>query len=587
MIDEPRRRLLLYGGLDSNGIALGDLWSMNLDGTPQWTLLSPFGAAPPARYRAAVVCDRSNDRLIIAAGIGDGGFTRSDAWELPLGGPLQWNALAATGAGPAGGVVGAEDRTQARMLVVARGVTTTYLWELPQDSAPVWRSLAPGGTVPATDDFQFAAAYDPVSMRMPLTWDLKWPYPGTAEGFGPPPRTYILQFAPPPVVHLTARLDSVVYSRSFSALTWHITTDTTLSGPIRFERLQNGVWVTILSAFLNPSGVMTLHETALLPGQRYSYRLEWPSGSSMQQTPVFDIDTPPPPTVLHVSAATFSWYDDNINNGHDLFVEWSVPDDSASWLAPIAIERRKDGGVWARVVNGFAPPNFGPVVTAKESDPEIGHRYEFRLLWGPTLTEHTGGDTSFVIPPRPVFLAVPVAYPGHIEMDWSYPPDPNLVVTGYATYFPATFPPRAIPIARPYPSNVVRLIDLTPLPSGATATYHLGWDVGTGERFTPDYSAYVGDSLGSPPPPPNRLSMSAPWPQPASASLQLALHLNDAGPARLSLFDLNGRLVREQTVAGSGDQVLTVDLKGVRSGVYLIRATQGGVTTSRRAVIVR
>jgi hypothetical protein len=102
-----------------------------------------------------------------------------------------------------------------------------------------------------------------------------------------------------------------------------------------------------------------------------------------------DLDTPPAPVVLHVSPVALSWSDDNINNVHDLFLQWSVPDDSSKWLARIVVERRKDGGAWRSLNTGF-----GPTVSPLEVGPDIGHLYEYRLRWGPTMTEYSGGTRA-------------------------------------------------------------------------------------------------------------------------------------------------------------------------------------------------
>jgi hypothetical protein len=129
---------------------------MNLDGAPAWTLLSPTGTPPVGRSRSAVVIDAANDRLLVAAGSGAGAL--ADAWELPLGVALQWHALATTGPGPSGGVIGVEDGGAGRMIAVARGTVNTLVWELTQDATPTWHSLSPAGPPPASGDFQFAAA---------------------------------------------------------------------------------------------------------------------------------------------------------------------------------------------------------------------------------------------------------------------------------------------------------------------------------------------------------------------------------------------------------------------------------------------
>ena len=48
--DAARRRLILFGGRDADGVALGDTWAFDLDAST-WSEIS--GEQPPARFGVA------------------------------------------------------------------------------------------------------------------------------------------------------------------------------------------------------------------------------------------------------------------------------------------------------------------------------------------------------------------------------------------------------------------------------------------------------------------------------------------------------------------------------------------------------
>lgn len=70
-------------------------------------------------------------------------------------------------------------------------------------------------------------------------------------------------------------------------------------------------------------------------------------------------------------------------------------------------------------------------------------------------------------------------------------------------------------------------------------------------------------------------------------AVELALH--DAGPARLELIDVAGRVVRSREVGALGSGVHTIDLSGqgpLRAGLYFLRLRQGGRTATARTSVV-
>jgi hypothetical protein len=88
-----------------------------------------------------------------------------------------------------------------------------------------------------------------------------------------------------------------------------------------------------------------------------------------------------------------------------------------------------------------------------------------------------------------------------------------------------------------------------------------------------------------------RLALRPPTPNPGHGRwLVVEFTLADASPARLELVDVAGRLVTAREVGALGGGAHRVELAGaspLRSGLYFVRLTQGGVTVRERAAVVR
>jgi hypothetical protein len=84
-------------------------------------------------------------------------------------------------------------------------------------------------------------------------------------------------------------------------------------------------------------------------------------------------------------------------------------------------------------------------------------------------------------------------------------------------------------------------------------------------------------------------------PNPTGAAAALAFELPRAGAARLAVFDVRGRLVREllqRSPRGGGVHDAVWDLRDARcqrvpAGVYFVRLEAEGATVSRRMTVVR
>ncbi len=86
--DSRRQRLVLFGGRDSDGIALRDTWLLPLAPGSQWTLADSGALAPGTRWGAPAVYDADRDRVDIFYGTYDpcnGEWLRqmqNDSWSM-------------------------------------------------------------------------------------------------------------------------------------------------------------------------------------------------------------------------------------------------------------------------------------------------------------------------------------------------------------------------------------------------------------------------------------------------------------------------------------------------------------------------
>ena len=89
--------------------------------------------------------------------------------------------------------------------------------------------------------------------------------------------------------------------------------------------------------------------------------------------------------------------------------------------------------------------------------------------------------------------------------------------------------------------------------------------------------------------PPTSFAILALYPNPASDYLTCLLALPSAGVVEITLYDLSGRLVLEKRLEATEPTELEaiLDVSGLASGVYTLRASSGGAEVSARAVLVR
>jgi hypothetical protein len=120
--DPVRDRMVIFGGY--GGIFLNDVWALSLSGTPQWTRLTPTGAAPTARFLHSAIYDPVRDRMLVFGGARDWAPSQvffDDTWALSLSGTPAWTRLTPTGAAPSArcGHSAIYDPVRERMVVFA------------------------------------------------------------------------------------------------------------------------------------------------------------------------------------------------------------------------------------------------------------------------------------------------------------------------------------------------------------------------------------------------------------------------------------------------------------------------------------
>jgi hypothetical protein len=94
--------------------------------------------------------------------------------------------------------------------------------------------------------------------------------------------------------------------------------------------------------------------------------------------------------------------------------------------------------------------------------------------------------------------------------------------------------------------------------------------------------------IGDPAPRPRALELRA-WPNPINPSTLLSWNQRQAGPARLELHDLAGRLVRSLSAGerAAGAHTLRLDGAGLASGIYVATLATPGGTRSLKVLLLR
>ena len=92
--DAARGRMIVFGGYDGQSVK-ADVWALPLDDVSSWSKLAPSNSGPTGRMNPTVLVDAANDRLIVHGGRDFTGpmIPRGDVWTLSLSGTPQWTPL--------------------------------------------------------------------------------------------------------------------------------------------------------------------------------------------------------------------------------------------------------------------------------------------------------------------------------------------------------------------------------------------------------------------------------------------------------------------------------------------------------------
>ena len=170
--DPVRGRLLVFGGQDAISGSLNDVWELSLSGNPAWRTITPAGSPPSARYGHTAIYDPIRDRVVVFGGYDAKTGSRNDTWELSLSGTPAWKALDPSGHHPAGrhGHTAIYDAAKDRMVVFGGRdgyAARNDVWMLSLAGQPKWSATAHSDSAPSVRS-SHATVYDPAHNRMVL-----------------------------------------------------------------------------------------------------------------------------------------------------------------------------------------------------------------------------------------------------------------------------------------------------------------------------------------------------------------------------------------------------------------------------------
>jgi hypothetical protein len=173
IVDPVRKRMVIYGGHDGTDLGnpnyFGDVAAWSIGASPAWSVITPSGTPPVARAGHTAIYDPLRNRMLVFGGIGNlSGF--NDVWALSLGATPAWTLITPSGTPPSARFFHSAvyDFKRDRMLVFGGRFGISYyneVWALSLSGTPAWTLLTPTGTPPAGRAFH-AAIYDPVRDRM-------------------------------------------------------------------------------------------------------------------------------------------------------------------------------------------------------------------------------------------------------------------------------------------------------------------------------------------------------------------------------------------------------------------------------------
>ena len=290
IFDPVRRRFIMFGGRGA-GVALRDMWILELNGHPRWEQLDPNALAPSARFGANAVYDPLGDRVILFGGTDADSTAFGDTWQLSLAGTPTWSRLSPSGApSPRCFAATTYDSRRQRLVMFGgrddEGEGLDDLWFLPLGTASKWVHGEPADSVPA-ERWGAGAAYDSDQDRVIV---INGTYDPCAYGYDQSVLNAWALYSSDPVLPELAAPHIVAHPHDVR-LEWRVPATPDFAGSIE-RKSGSEPWRVLGRAVTDPSGTARFIDTDAEPGIQYSYRMRWDSGASSNTTASAPVDVP-------------------------------------------------------------------------------------------------------------------------------------------------------------------------------------------------------------------------------------------------------------------------------------------------------
>ena len=556
-------RLVLFDGFvttDYFGNSYAETWTLALAGQMRWDSLG-VRPAPPVRYGSVVVLDEDRRELVVSGGSQDGSHCMNDTWALDLVGSRSWRQLPVTA--PAPSTFGARGAyvPERHSLIEYGGYYDPYQSECDELSLDQvqWSSLVPVEPHPSPSRRGLSTLIaDPIADRLLVfggeSWGCQhdlWAYAlGDTSGWTQLPTTGIAPICGAEnFVHDSRRnrllafghLDRQLAGRPFPD-PWALSLDeprvwTELhpSGPAPPDRQGYSVVYDSRRDRVLLFGGQIFGNLSVDSGESQDDVWELALGDSLRWRQLQPVGTP---GARQEHAAVY-------DEAHDrMLVFQGEQSHGCSYYCATDLD-----DAWALSLAGdsLAWQPFGPDPPARAT-PLIDPGRDRLLLWA-------GGASAWSLP-----LSTPTAW-----QQLSLSGDPPLD----RTYSGLTFDAKR--------DRLVLFGGYLDRGSASAGTF-------TSDIYALRFSAAQGPPIVPPAP---AFALLGARPNPAVRDLGLVFSLLDASPARLDVFDLAGRRVLGRDVGAMGPGPHELALGRLSPGVYVVRLTQGAMTATRRAAVIR
>jgi hypothetical protein len=272
--DPLRQRFVVFGGTVG---ATVDVFTLDLSGTPTWSILPVDGTPPLAGYGMTTIYDPKRDRMIMFGGSTSDYYygVQDKVWELTFEGTPTWKDITPAVAGPCARrtLTSIYDPVRDRMIVFAGWDNLDNpnsfrddTWALALDGDPQWSELHPAGASHPVGRDAITAAYDSKFDRMVVfggfsgtqflndTWFLNWGNAGDKAILTPTANTL----------------------GGHAHVTWDVQSATAPHGAV-FRRQEGTPWRSVAVVQQDGAGDLVFDDATVQPGGRYAYLAAVPS----------------------------------------------------------------------------------------------------------------------------------------------------------------------------------------------------------------------------------------------------------------------------------------------------------------------